>query len=83
MLRNLIVPGPGPQMQALWFNDPGDPEHATDRTDWVLLTNNQGFINNPEVRRRVTPWPDAVPRPIKWTDDYSNLFGVIHERGKN
>jgi hypothetical protein len=82
VLRNLIVPGPGPQMQALWFNDPGDPEHATDRTDWVLLTNNQMFLNNPEVRRRITPWPDAVPPPIKWTDDYSNLFSVIHERGR-
>lgn len=84
VLRNLIQPGgPNPQTQVLWFNDPANPEHATDRTDWVLMTNNQLFLNNPEVRARVTPWPDAVPRPIKWTDDYSNLVSVIHERGRN
>jgi hypothetical protein len=82
VLRNLIEPGPGPQMQALWFNDPANPEHATDRTDWVLLTNNRAFLANPEVRARVTPWPDAQPRPIKWTDDYSNLVSVIHERDR-
>jgi hypothetical protein len=82
VLRNLIEPGPEPQMQALWFNDPANPEHATDRTDWVLLTNNRAFLANPEVRARVTPWPDAQPRPIKWTDDYSNLVSVIHERDR-
>jgi hypothetical protein len=82
VLRNLIEPGPAPQMQALWFNDPANPEHATDRTDWVLLTNNRAFLANPEVRARVTPWPDAQPRPIKWTDDYSNLVSVIHERDR-
>ena len=80
VLRNLIVGVPGLQMQALWFNDPANTSQATDRTDWVLLTSNQAFLNNPEVRARVTPWPDAIPRPIRWTDDYSNLFSVIHER---
>ena len=80
VVRNLVMPGPAPQQQALWFYDPGHPSQAADRTDWVLITNNQGFLNNPEVKARITPWPDAVPKPIKWTDDYSNLVGVIHER---
>ncbi|HUR20663.1 MAG TPA: fused MFS/spermidine synthase [Vicinamibacterales bacterium] len=82
VLRNLVVPGPNPQTQAVWFNDLANPDHATDRTDWVLLTNNQLFLNNPEVRARITPWPDAVPRPVKWTDDYSNLVSVIYERDR-
>jgi hypothetical protein len=83
VVRNLIVPGPGPEMQALLFTVPGSPSQGTSRTDWILMTTNEAFLGNPEVRARVTPWPDAVPKPIKWTDDYSNLVGVIHERGRN
>ncbi len=83
VVRNLTVPGPSPQMQALWFNVPGSQSLGTDRTDWVLVTSNAAFLSNPDVQARVTPWPDLVPKPIKWTDDYSNLVSVIYERGKD
>jgi len=80
VLRNLLVPDPRQPLQALWFLDLGNSAQSTDRTDWVVITGNQTFLANPEVRARVTPWADRVPQPVTWTDDYSNLVSVIHER---
>ena len=82
VVRNLIVPGPAPQMQSLLFTVPGSLSQGTSRTDWVLMTSNAAFLANPEVQTRVTPWRDPVPRPIRWTDDYSNLVGLLHERDR-
>jgi hypothetical protein len=83
IVRNLIVPDPKQEMQALWFHDLGNGSLRTDRTDWVLLTANQQFLANPGVERHVTPWNDPVPPPKFWTDDYSNLFSLLHERRDN
>lgn len=82
VVRNLIVPGPEPQMQALLFTVPGSPSQGTSRTDWVLMTSNSQFLADPDVEISVTPWTHPVPRPIIWTDDYSNLVGVLHERDR-
>jgi hypothetical protein len=80
VVRNLVPEDARSEMQALWFHDAGNASQRTDRTDWVLLTSNQRFLANPEVQRHVTPWNDPVPPPLIWTDDYSNLFSLIHER---
>ena len=80
VVRNLITPGPRQEMQALWFHDSGNGSQATDRTDWVLLTANGQFLAHPDIRRHVTPWKDPAPSQQFWTDDYSNLFSLIHER---
>ncbi len=83
VVRNLIPPGPGQKMQALWFHDLGSGSRRTDRTDWVLLTASREFLADPDVQANVTPWKDPVPPPLVWTDDYSNLFSLIHERINN
>jgi hypothetical protein len=83
IVRNLIVPGPQQNLQALWFHDLGNGSLRTDRTDWVLMTANQQFLADPGVQDHVTPWNDPVPPPKFWTDDYSNLFSLIHERSNN
>jgi hypothetical protein len=41
---------------------------------WVLVTGNRELL--PVFDRAATPWP-ARPLPRLWTDDYSNLFGVL------
>ena len=82
VVRNLIVPGPEPQMQALLVSVPGSSSQGTSRTDWVLMTSNSQFLADPDVEISVTPWTRAVPQPIIWTDDYSNLIGVLHERDR-
>jgi hypothetical protein len=83
IVRNLIIPGPKQDMQALWFHDLGNGSLRTDRTDWVLLTANRQFLANPGVQNYVSPWKDPVPPPKFWTDDYSNLFSLLHERRDN
>ena len=59
---------------ALFDTDDGDYEvfEAT----WVLVTDNQEFLNNADVkagRTEITRRPDLR----QWTDDYSNLFQIV------
>lgn len=62
--------------QALYFKTVkgsiGDNE-----AEWVLLTNNQLFINNAVVKRYTSHWPQSATLPLVWTDDYSNLLSVL------
>ncbi len=80
VVRNLIVPGADESMGAFYVHDSGHPQLATSRSDWVLVTANETFLRNPQVQLLITPWTDPVPRPVVWTDDYSNLITLIHER---
>ncbi len=80
VVRNLIMPGPEQNMQAVLIVNPGDDIQGTDLTYWALLTANQQFLTNPDLEGRITPWKDPVPPPKFWTDDYSNLFNLLHER---
>ena len=38
---------------------------------------NKTFLKDPFVYSRIAPWPTLRHREILWTDDYSNLFGVV------
>jgi len=41
---------------------------------WVLISNNQKFMQHPRVLAYIEPWPDwAKQKKVVWTDDYSNL----------
>ena len=44
--------------------------------DWVLITNNRAFLQKRVVRQRTTNW-QTPPKPVSWTDDFSNLFEVV------
>jgi hypothetical protein len=71
--------------QAIWIEDYGEEEEEevseeerrTYPNDWVLVTSNQEFLEDEEIKTHISPWPSEVPREILWTDDYSNLFKVI------
>jgi hypothetical protein len=80
VIRNLILPGSKQDMQAVWIEGVGDESQGTDSTDWILLTANRQFLANPNVHQNVAPWHDPAPPPGFWTDDYSNLFSLLHER---
>ncbi len=47
-----------------------------DSSDWVLVTSNQAFLNNLLILLFQDEWPHEL-KPIIWTDDFSNLFGVV------
>ncbi|MCX6624205.1 MAG: fused MFS/spermidine synthase [Acidobacteria bacterium] len=59
--------------------DTDDGEYEVFEATWVLVTNNQGFLNSPDVkaaRKSIARRPDLV----EWTDDFSNLFQIVKWR---
>ncbi len=47
-------------------------------SDWVLVTDNPEFLQDPKVSLKQLPWSTDKPKPIFWTDNFSNLFGVLY-----
>jgi len=46
-------------------------------SDWILLTRDPIFGSALTESGRITGWKRKLPKPIFWTDDYSNLFEVV------
>ena len=63
--------------QALLFEDIGDSFGGSYNL-WVIITDNAAFLQSQRVRLATAPWPTANPKPIYWTDNFSNLFEVIY-----
>jgi len=63
-------------MDAVWIEGPADRWYE-DGNDWVLMSRNKELIGSDLIRSTQSEWNDAVPKPIRWTDDFSNLIEVI------
>jgi hypothetical protein len=61
---------------AIWIEGDADLWYA-DYNDWVLVTNNRQFLNSHKLREMQEIWPDSEFKPIRWTDDFSNLYELI------
>jgi hypothetical protein len=61
--------------EALHIEDRGNRYYER-YNDWVLITNNREFIENRTVRQATISW-DGKAKPVLWTDDFSNLIGVV------
>jgi spermidine synthase len=63
-------------MQAVLITNPEDLNSGVLPADWVLVTANAAFLENPAVvraRQRID-----VPAGLRlWTDDYSSVFPII------
>ncbi len=59
---------------AYWITDVGG--NLTDPNDWILVTNNQEVVAAITRLDVISTWPN-LPKPIVWTDDFSNLLEVI------
>jgi hypothetical protein len=66
-------------MKSLLVADDGNPSQATDATRWILVTNNQQFLQAKEVEEATTAWKDDDPPPMLFTDDYSNLLRLLRK----
>jgi hypothetical protein len=64
-------------IQAVLVEDNGNPLQETDATQWILVTSNQAFLENKDVRASVTPWTGEHSARLLFTDDYSNLFKLL------
>jgi hypothetical protein len=63
-------------MNAVKIEDAGDGLQSYDSV-WILLTNNQTFLSNPNIIGRASPRPPIPPSLPVWTDNYSNLLAVL------
>jgi hypothetical protein len=79
VVRNMALLNPELGLQAVLIAAQGDDKRGTDSTDWVLVTANQDFLAVPEIQECITPWDNPIPRPLIWTDDYTNLFGLLRK----
>ncbi len=62
-----------------WFarlvTDEEDEEEGTYGSDWVLMSQEQGFLLRPELS---AAGPLESPRKVhRWTDDFSNLYRIL------
>jgi len=58
------------------IRNPEQNEMSIEAATWVLMTSNQLFLKQEEVSARVVD--NLASREIDlWTDDYSNLLGVL------
>ncbi len=60
----------------LFVND-NDGATGVNRSEWVLLTENRTFLERPNVRDAMVPWPADARPAVLWTDDYSALIPVL------
>lgn len=62
--------------EAVMIADRSDDNPYASHSDWVIVTRNRDFLNNPEVvKKSVAIEPIANMRI--WTDDFSNLFRIL------
>jgi hypothetical protein len=52
-----------------------DPAHGARAGVWVIVTNNQQFLD--AAQPQVTDWTDRDPPPLAWTDDFAALLQVL------
>jgi hypothetical protein len=58
------------------FRTKDDRETFTHWSDWIVITENEAFLNHPDVQARQFHSPDTNP-VVTWTDDFNNLFRVL------
>ena len=62
--------------EAVLITDDAEDDKYLSRTDWVIVTKNREFIDDPDVKaKRVAIDPISGMRP--WTDDFNNLFQIL------
>ena len=62
--------------EAVLITDDAEDDKYLSRTDWVIVTKNREFIDDPDVKaKRVAI--DPIPGMRTWTDDFNNLFQIL------
>ena len=56
------------------IDDPKDDDYAD--SEWVLVTRNEGFLDQETVRGRLSTI-DPIPGLPMWTDRFNNLFKIL------
>ena len=65
--------------EAVRISTDSDDSLGLDATTWIIVTANDKFLNTPAIRDSITPWTDADPPPLVWTDDYGSLWQTLKQ----
>jgi spermidine synthase len=63
------------------IDDPGNGI-TTNRSQWVLLARSPSLLTVPQIATRATPMSGYSPHIRLWTDDYNNLFQILHWKNR-
>jgi spermidine synthase len=55
----------------------GEDENGTSGADWLIVTSNKAFLDDPAIKEMVEPWPEDARPPFVWTDDHASLWQVL------
>jgi hypothetical protein len=77
VIRSLAENDGARKPQAILVDDPGSHLQETDATRWILVTCNQEFLRNSDVKAAISPWSIEDSKRLLFTDDYSNLFSLL------
>jgi hypothetical protein len=63
-------------LRALSVHSHGDDQNGLDYADWILVTANESFLNQPEIVNNAFPTPLQAGVRL-WTDNYSSVFPLL------
>ncbi len=64
--------------QTLQLSSAGDEEQGTNAADWLIVTSNRAFIDNPAIQEAVEEWSADSRTPFVWTDDHASLWQALN-----
>ncbi len=64
-------------LKAALIDSEEDSEEGVDAASWVIVTDNEAFLNRREIKEAITPWPEDDPPPLRWTDSFASLWQVV------
>jgi hypothetical protein len=65
--------------KTLHFSSFGDDETGTSAADWLVVTSNRAFIENPAIQEAVEQWTPEDRAPFVWTDDHASLWQALSD----
>ncbi|HUW19243.1 MAG TPA: fused MFS/spermidine synthase [Sedimentisphaerales bacterium] len=60
-----------------WIEDTDDDEIGVLSSDWILLTDNEEFLQRQPIQEAASEPESDFDRMRLWTDDYANLFQIL------
>jgi SAM-dependent methyltransferase len=65
------------KLKSVWIEDPEDQAKGTLASDWILLTNNEQFLEQRPIRDATSRPGSDVGHIRLWTDEYINLLQIL------
>ena len=69
--------------KAVWIdwsapkNDNGEQDPSPSASNWILVTNNEEFLNSPLVTPHLEPFLENPLPDLIWTDDFGSLWQIM------